>query len=103
MPRQLKPNFFGRKENQAQRYLYRIGKRLEAKGLKIKTAVLVGNPAEEITNYAAYYECDLIIIASHGRSGISRWAYGSVADRVFRSSCVPILMVRAPGCVPGIT
>ena len=103
LPRQLKPDYFGKKEKQAQRYLDRIEKRLKAKGVQAKTAVLIGKPAEEITNYAAYHECDLIIIASHGRSGISRWAYGSVADRVFRSSCVPILMIRAPGCVPGIT
>jgi nucleotide-binding universal stress UspA family protein len=45
---------------------------------------------------------DLIIIATHGRSGVSRWVWGSVADRILRSSCVPVLMVRAPGCVPGI-
>ena len=36
------------------------------------------------------------------KEGTSRWAYGSVADKIFRASCVPIFMVRAPGCVPGI-
>jgi nucleotide-binding universal stress UspA family protein len=42
------------------------------------------------------------VIATHGRSGISKWVWGGVADRILRSSCVPVLMVRAPGCVPGI-
>ena len=100
-PIELKPGYFGKKEKQAQKYLDRIKQRLEAKGITIKTAVLSGKPAEEITNYASYRDCDLIIIASHGRSGISRWAYGSVAEKVFRSSCAPIMMVRAPGCIPG--
>jgi len=45
---------------------------------------------------------DLIVIATHGRSGVSRWVWGSVADRILRSACVPVLMVRAPGCFPGI-
>jgi nucleotide-binding universal stress UspA family protein len=93
---------YGKKEKQAQRYLGRIAKGMEAKGIKVDTEVLLGDPAEEIVSYAADPGCDIIIMSSHGRSGPSRWAYGSVADRVFRASCVPVLMVRAPGCVAGI-
>ena len=92
----------GKKERQAQGYLSRIAKRLEAKGVKVRAEVLLGHPAEAITFYAEHNPCDLIVIASHGRSGPSRWAHGSVADKVLRASCVPVLMVRAPGCVPGI-
>ncbi len=95
----LVPEAVGKKEKQAQRYLGKIAKTLEAKGIKVLTEVLLGNPAEEIALYAANEGVDLIIMASHGRSGISRWAHGSVADKVLRASCVPILMVRAPGCV----
>jgi nucleotide-binding universal stress UspA family protein len=98
----LAPEAVGKKEKQAQRYLGKIAKTLEAKGIKVLTEVLLGKPAEEIAFYAANEGCDLIIMASHGRSGPSRWAYGSVADKVFRASSVPILMVRAPGCVGGI-
>jgi nucleotide-binding universal stress UspA family protein len=94
----LAPEAVGKKEKQAQRYLNKIAKTLEAKGVKVLTEVLLGNPAEEIAIYAETKGCDLIIMASHGRSGPSRWAHGSVADKVFRASCVPILMVRAPGC-----
>jgi nucleotide-binding universal stress UspA family protein len=91
-------NVIGRKYNQADRYLDRIQRRLIAKGLSVRTEVLMGNPAEAIVEYASRNGVDLIIMSSHGRSGISRWASGSVADKVFRSSGVPVLMVRAPGC-----
>ena len=82
---------------QAQRYLNRIAKQLEKKGIKAKTRVLLGNPAEEIAYFTEHDGADLIIMASHGRSGHSRWAHGSVADKVFRASKAPILMVRATG------
>jgi nucleotide-binding universal stress UspA family protein len=98
----LVPQAYGKLEKQAQRYLDRIAKAMEANGIKVDTEVLLGNPADEIVIYAKDPGCDLIVMASHGRSGPSRWAYGSVADKVFRGSPVPVLMVRAPGCVPDI-
>ena len=99
---QLVPEAFGKQEEQAQKYLGRIAKAMEAKGIKVSTEVLLGDPAGEIVIYAKHPGCDLIVISSHGRSGISRWTHGSVADKVFRGSPVPVLMVRAPGCVPDI-
>ena len=99
---QLVPEAFGKLEEQAQKYLGRIAKAMEAKGIKVSTEVLLGDPAEEIIIYAKHPGCDVIVISSHGRSGISRWTHGSVADRVFRGSPVPVLMVKAPGCQPGI-
>jgi len=98
----LVPEAFGKKEKQAQRYLDRIAKKLAAKGFNVSTEVLLWKPAEAIVGYAKQSGCDLIVMASHGRSGPSRWAFGSVADKVLRSSCIPVLIVRAPGCVPGI-
>jgi nucleotide-binding universal stress UspA family protein len=98
----LVPEAFGKKEKQAQRYLERIAKTMAAKGINVSTEVLLWKPAEAIVGYAKQYECDLIVMASHGRSGPSRWAYGSVADKVLRSSCIPVLIIRAPGCIPGI-
>ncbi len=68
----------------------------------IKTEVVKGHAAEAITEFAAKHGVDLIIISTHGRSGISRWVWGSVADRVLQASWVPVFMVRAPGCGPGI-
>ncbi|MCK4274005.1 MAG: universal stress protein [Dehalococcoidales bacterium] len=102
MEQRLLPVAVGKKERQARRYLGKIAKSLEAKGIVVRTEVLIGNPAEEIAIFAKHNEIDLIVMSSHGRSGPSRWAHGSVADKTFRASSVPVLMVRAPGCVPGI-
>ena len=96
------PLTIGKKQEQADKYLHRLANKLGGKGITVRTKVLLGNPAEEIAAYAENEDCDLIIMASHGRSGISRWAYGSVADKVFRSSPVPILMVKAPGSAANI-
>lgn len=98
----LVPEAVGKKEKQAQRYLDGKAKVLKAEGVKVQAEVLLGNPAEEITLFAKHRGIDLIVMSSHGRSGPSRWAYGSVADKVFRASSVPVLMVRAPGCVVSI-
>ena len=70
----------GKKENRALRYLARIAKRLEAKGVKVRTEVLFWPPAEAIASYAEHNGADIIVMSSHGRSGPSRWAHGSVAD-----------------------
>lgn len=93
---------FGKLEGQAAKYLAKIEKKFKAKGIPVKSEVAIGNPAERITKYAEDNKIDLIIMASHGRSGPSRWAMGSVSDKVFRAACIPVLMVRAPGCFPGV-
>ena len=98
----LIPEAVGKKEGQARKYLDRIAEGLEKKGIKVRTEVLLWKPAEAIVSYAEHNGVDLIVMASHGRSGSSRWAHGSVAEKVFRGSCVPVLMVRAPGCISGI-
>ena len=94
------PLAVGKKQRQGERYLKRIARRLKKGKINVSTEVLLGDPADEITTFANNNEADLILMASHGRSGISRWTHGSVADRVFRASKVPILMVRAPGSSP---
>jgi nucleotide-binding universal stress UspA family protein len=78
-------------------YLNGVGRRLEHDGLKLTAEVLVGGVAESLADYTEKTGIDLIIIATHGRSGISRWVRGSIADRVLRFSPVPVLMVRANG------
>ena len=82
----------------AENYLRQLVKRTKYSGVTIRSEVVAGS----IADYANKNGVDLIIIATHGRSGVSRWVWGSVADRVLRSASVPVLMVRAPGCVPGI-
>jgi nucleotide-binding universal stress UspA family protein len=97
----LMPEAVGKEEQQARKYLDKVAKTLAAKGVKVLTEVLLGKPAEEITFFATNEGCDLIVMASHGRSGPSRWTHGSVAEKVFRTNCAPLLMIRAPGCAGG--
>jgi len=76
-------------------YLERIANQIsETVGLKVKSKVLMGNPAEEIIKYSNRHHFSLIVMATYGRSGIFRWAYGSVADRVLRGGSSPIFLVR---------
>lgn len=91
----------GKLERQARRYLQKIAKGLEAKGIQVRTEVLLGNPAEEIVGYAERNKADLIVMASHGWSGVSSLVrsigtYGSVADKTLRASSVPVLLVKPP-------
>ncbi len=87
----------------AQNYLNQLMDRVKYNGINVEPEVLDGGRAPDmIADYASKSEVALIIIATHGRSGASRWVWGSVADRILRSACVPVLMIRAPGCVPGI-
>ena len=86
----------------AEDYLDRIAKNINYPGVNVKTEVALGKPADIIADYATSEGADLIVIATHGRSGISRWTFGSVAERILRSSYVMVLMVHAPGCVANI-
>jgi nucleotide-binding universal stress UspA family protein len=90
----------GHVQKQCRIYLDDTEERLKKEGINVKTDSALGNPADDIVDYADKNGFDLIVMASHGRSGVSRWAFGSVADKVFRSTCVPVLMIRAPGCFP---
>jgi nucleotide-binding universal stress UspA family protein len=83
-------------------YLKQLVNRVKYEGISVQYKVLFGRVAEGLADFAAKNQVDLIVIATHGRSGFSRWVWGSVADRILRSSCVPVLMVRAPGCAAGV-
>jgi nucleotide-binding universal stress UspA family protein len=85
---------------EAQDYLNKVQSRLDAKRMNVTTKVLSGDAAETLANYVDSTGADLLIIATHGRSGISRWVWGSVADKLLRSSCIPVFVVRPPECKP---
>lgn len=85
------------RKNNAAEYLQGVVSRLKLDGVKCQTEVISGKVAESLVDYVEANGVDLIIIATHGRSGVSRWVRGSIADRILRASRVPVLMVRAPG------
>jgi nucleotide-binding universal stress UspA family protein len=79
-------------------YVSHAAEKLLEQGIQARGETLFGRPAESILGYAEENKVDLILMSSHGRSGISRWAFGSVADRVVRHSKIPVLVVTPPGC-----
>jgi nucleotide-binding universal stress UspA family protein len=88
-------------EESASKYLQNIADKLEKDGVDVEKPVMVGarigDVASDILDCAEGNEVDLIIMTTHGRSGISRWAFGSVTDRVLRHSNVPVLVVPPHG------
>jgi nucleotide-binding universal stress UspA family protein len=78
-----------------QKYLDRIAERLKAKGIKVKTIVAEGHAADEILKAAQSNEVNLIAMSTHGRSGLGRWAMGSITDKVLHESPIPVLTVSA--------
>jgi nucleotide-binding universal stress UspA family protein len=85
----------------AEEYLARIEAQLSKEGLSVEAKVLTGKPAETISEFAEREKVDLIAIATHGLSGVSRWVFGSVADKIMRSASAPVLLIRPKGCESG--
>lgn len=84
-----------REEELALGYIEAQREALESNAVKATTKVVRGDPAQAIAN-AAKDGADLVALCTHGRSGISRWLFGSVAGRVLENSETPCLIVRPP-------
>ena len=81
----------------AESYLKEIEAKLEKKGIGVSTTVMQGPPVEAIIAVAGKENADLIALASHGRSGLGRVFYGSVAAGVLQRADRPLLIIRASG------
>jgi nucleotide-binding universal stress UspA family protein len=79
----------------AKLYLDKISARLKKSGLRIETAVLEGLVAESITEYALSRGVKLVILSSHGRSGLSQWGISSVTQKILFSAPSSVLIIRA--------
>jgi nucleotide-binding universal stress UspA family protein len=62
-------------------------------GQSVKTSIVEGSPSKEIVSYAETNDCDVIVMGTHGRSGVDRLLLGSVAERVVRSAPIPVLTI----------
>jgi nucleotide-binding universal stress UspA family protein len=79
-------------------YLAAARARVQAAGVTdIEVSAWYGPPAEAIVEAARYRNADLIVMSSHGRSGLGRLVLGSVAESVLRATTVPILLIRPAG------
>ena len=86
---------------EAEKYLSDFSKQADLGGVHVTTKVLEGPAAGSIAKFASDAGADVILIATHGRSGVKHMLWGSVAEEVLRDACVPVMMVRAPGCAAG--
>ena len=82
-------------DQDAQAYLERMASSIREQGVTVSTVTRLGPVAKAIIDYAEDNDIDLIAMCTHGRTGVARWALGSVADRVLRAGDKPILLVRA--------
>jgi len=91
----LREKFFAKSRN----YLADKESRLASEGIKVKTESLESNrPADTITEYAQKNDMDMIIIGTHGYTGLKKLMMGSVAFSVLHQSYVPVLLIRPESC-----
>ena len=98
MPENTLADIQKQSESASEEYLKNTAAKLAADGIPAAWAVLHGDIAEAILDYAGKNKVDLVIMSTHGLSGVSRWAMGSVAYRVARQVTVPVMLVAPPDC-----
>ncbi len=80
----------------AEQHLADIALRLAKDGMPASTYVVIGKPVDEILRFADHHKVDLLVLGTHGRSGLTHLLIGSVAERVVRSAKAPVLTIRHP-------
>ena len=78
----------------AHAYLEGVAGRLKAEKIKVQAEIVEGTAGDTIVEYAHGHAMDLIAMSTHGRSGLLRLVYGSVADQVLRQAGTPVLLIR---------
>jgi nucleotide-binding universal stress UspA family protein len=78
----------------AEDHLREVQLKLAADNVRLTTYVRVGHPVDEINQFCKETSCDLIVMGTHGRSGLAHLLIGSVTERVVRTSPVPVLTIR---------
>ena len=81
-------------QQSAERELPRLAEREECAGLDVEEVIVHGEAAAEIVRVAAERDVDLIVISSHGRTGLGRMLFGSTAESVVRHAHCPVLVVK---------
>ncbi|MCA9902783.1 MAG: universal stress protein [Anaerolineae bacterium] len=80
-------------EDWAKGYLENVANTLIGEGFEVKKVVEIGDPAKVIADTATMEHVDAIVMTTHGRSGVSRWLFGSVTNKVLNVSSCPVLVV----------
>ncbi len=90
-----------REEAEASTYLNRIAGRLRKKGVKVSTITMPGDPGRTILDVAGEQKVGLIMIGTHGRSGLRRLVFGSVTEFVIKHSELPVLVKKPQSAEKG--
>jgi nucleotide-binding universal stress UspA family protein len=77
----------------ARKYLNKIAGHFKSSRIKLSRVVLVGKPAKTVAEYVGKSDVDLIIMATHGFSGVQHWVHGSVAEEIVRAARAPVFLV----------
>lgn len=85
----------GQERDEAQKYVDELVRRYAGRGARVGGRVVAGSVAESILKSAEREAASMIAMTTHGRSGLSRWLLGSVAEKVVRASAVPVLLARS--------
>lgn len=80
--------------DKARDYLEALAAPLRERGVQVETVTMLGKADQAIVAYSDRHDVNLIALATHGRSGMSRAVFGSIADYVLRSSGLPILIIK---------
>jgi nucleotide-binding universal stress UspA family protein len=80
----------------AETHLRDIAERLARDGVTAEVFVRMGKPVDEINQFAAEHGVDVIVMGTHGRTGIRHLLAGSVTERIVRTSTVPVMTIRHP-------
>jgi len=78
---------------QAREYLRNIAQGLIEAGVNVEIQAIIGTPAQVIIEVAEGLNVDAVVMSTHGRSGLSRWFYGSVTQKVLGATYCPVLVV----------
>jgi nucleotide-binding universal stress UspA family protein len=91
---QFSEQFVSAMKGELAAYLAKTVKKFEEKNIQVRSELRLGNAAEEIIKLAKQGRMRLIVMTSHGKSGLREWVFGSVSNKVLHSSKTPLLLVK---------
>lgn len=81
-------------EEEGESILKNVSKKGKKEGLEVKEVLLVGNPAHDMARIAENEDADIIVIGTHGKTGLEKLLMGSVAENTLKTSKIPVLLVK---------
>lgn len=90
-------DLFTQAQNEAQANLQEVAAEIQGQGVKVESVILEGEPAGALVDLEESGQIDLVVMSTHGRSGLARFVYGSTAEQLLRHGTKPVLLIRMQG------